>query len=150
MYDFLTSSFIHSNELEACAVKNTEVIKLSQIVGIALDVSYTHLGVFLQLTNHEFHICSTSTLNKRNQNLNLVKNARVIKLRTVVSVMPCPQNFLIYACAILLPWLQRLRNWEVINRSTTSNMRNVTHSNNINMVTGYKYVKVITRQEGCI
>ena len=58
MYGFLTSSSIHSNKLEACAVKNTEVMKLSQSAGIALEVSYTRLGVFLQRTKHEFHICS--------------------------------------------------------------------------------------------
>ena len=58
MYGFLTSSSIHSNKLEACTVKNTEVMKISQSVGVALDVSYTRLGVFLQLTKHEFHICS--------------------------------------------------------------------------------------------
>ena len=44
--------------LEACTVKNTEVMKLFQNVGVALDVSYTRLSVFLQLTKHKFHICS--------------------------------------------------------------------------------------------
>ena len=58
MYGFLTSFSIHSNKLEACAVKNMEVMKLSQNGGFALNVSYTRLGVFLQLTKHEFHICS--------------------------------------------------------------------------------------------
>ena len=58
MYGFLTSCSIHSNTLEACAVKNTKVMKLSQSVGVDLDVSYTRFGVFLQLTKYEFHICS--------------------------------------------------------------------------------------------
>ena len=44
MYSFLTST-IHLNKLEACTVKNTEVIKLSQSVGVGLEVSYTRLGV---------------------------------------------------------------------------------------------------------
>ena len=50
MYSFLTSSTIHLNKLEAYAVKNMEVIKLSQSVGVALEVSYTHLGVLLRDT----------------------------------------------------------------------------------------------------
>ena len=70
MYGFLTSSSIHSNKLEACTVKNMEVMKLSQSVGVALDVSYTRLGVFLQLTKHEFHICN---FNSPVRILNVVK-----------------------------------------------------------------------------
>ena len=66
MYGFLTSSSIHSNKLEACTVKNTEGMKLSQSVGVALDVSYTRLGVFLQLTKHEFHILTLQLTSKRN------------------------------------------------------------------------------------
>ena len=59
MYGVLKSSSIHSNKLKVCTVnKNTEVMKLSQSVGVAQDVSYTRLGVLLQLTKHEFHICS--------------------------------------------------------------------------------------------
>ena len=54
MYGFPRSSSIHPNKLEACAVKNTEVMKLSYSVDIALELSYTRLGVFLQLTNYEF------------------------------------------------------------------------------------------------
>ena len=68
MYGFLTSSSIHSNKLEACAVKNMEVMKLIQSVVVALNVLYTHLGVFLQLMKHEFHICSflnASTLQQK-------------------------------------------------------------------------------------
>ena len=68
MYGFLTSSSIHSNKLEACAVKSTEVMKPSQSMGVALDVSYTRLGVFLQLKKHEFQICSflnASTLQQK-------------------------------------------------------------------------------------
>ena len=58
MYGFLRSSSIHPNMIEACAIKNTEVMKLSQSVGIALGSFIPRLGVFLQLTKHEFHICS--------------------------------------------------------------------------------------------
>ena len=72
MYGFLTSS-IHSDKLEACAVKNTEVMNLSQSVGTALNVSYTRLGVFLQLMKHEFHICSFNSPAKEIRILNLVK-----------------------------------------------------------------------------
>ena len=106
-----------------------KLITSAQSVGVARDVSYTCLGVLLQLTKHEFHICSfLNTSTHEIRILNLVK----CKSYRAVSATPHPHNFLIYACAILLPWLQRLRNWEVINRSITSN---ITHSNNI--VTGY-------------
>ena len=54
--------------------------------------------------------------------------------------MPRPHSFLIYTCAILLPWLLHLRNWEVINQSITSSTPNITHSNNI--VTGYMYIPI--------
>ena len=45
-------------------------MKLSQSVGVALDVSYTRLGVLLQLTKHEFHFNSPI---KEIRILNLVK-----------------------------------------------------------------------------
>ena len=67
-YGFLTGSSIHSNKIEAYAVKNIEVMKLSQSVCVTLNVSYTRLGVFLQLTKHEFHTCSflnASTLQQK-------------------------------------------------------------------------------------
>ena len=109
MYDVLRSSSIHSNKLKVCTVKNTEVMKLSQSVGVARDVSYIRLAVLLQLTKHEFHICSflnTQLTSKSNYNL---ESCKMQELSTVVSATPRPHNFLIYACAILLPWLQRLR-----------------------------------------
>ena len=122
-------------------------------VGIALDLSYTCLDVFLLLTQHEFHIYSflnTSTVQQKKLESWILKNARVIERRTVVSVTPPPRphNFLIYTCAILLPWFVRLRNWEVINRSITSSTRNITHSNNI--VAGYiQYIELSTTKEWC-
>ena len=55
VYGFLRSSSIHLNKLEACAVnKNMEVMNPSSVecwtVVVALELLYTHFGVFLQLT----------------------------------------------------------------------------------------------------
>ena len=82
-------------------------MKLSQSVGVARDVSYIHLAVLLQLTKHESVAFLTLQLtSKSNYNL---ESCKMQELSTVVSATPRPHNFLIYACAILLPWLQRLR-----------------------------------------
>ena len=72
-------------------------MKLKTIVGVALDFSYTRFGVFLQLTQHEFHIFSflnTSTVQQKKLESWILKNARVIELRKVISVTPRPQNSL--------------------------------------------------------
>ena len=76
MYGVLRSSSIHSNKLKVCTVKNTEVMKLSQSVGVARDVSYTRLGVLLQLTKLNFTSVAFLTLqltSKRNYNLESCK-----------------------------------------------------------------------------
>ena len=108
MHGFLRSSSLYSNKLEPCAVKNIEVMKLSQSVGVTLDVSYTRLGVFLQLTSMNFTSVAFLTLQVSSQkNLNL-ESCKMQELLTVVSVTSRLHNYLIYTCAILLLWLQRL------------------------------------------